>query len=199
LSRFGGTATNAPGITPRVSRCHGEATRPRTARSALLPAASWLTLKVAGCDLGSVRFPLPAAVIVVGTMSALGAPAATSARAPTQMYLGRASVAAIQPEGRRAWHVDCAAVDGEEVFTGARHRAVWVRHWDGYLDGYALLRGTGRWAIFRYATATRRLTVVGFAMRWSSTRWDVLRGRRTIGHTMGPDGPEAAAALLTVC
>jgi hypothetical protein len=162
------------------------------------PPCGLVDAKGEGCHVGNMRYFVPAVVVVVGTMSAMGARAATSVGASTQMYLGRVHVGEIQREGRRAWHVDCAnGPDGDEVFPGARHRAIWVRHWDGYLDGYARLQSTGRWAIHRVQSG--QTTAVGFAVRRSSTRWDTLRGHRTVGHTIGPDGPEAAAALLSIC
>jgi len=42
--------------------------------------------------------------------------------------------------------------------------------------------------------------LVGFAVRRTSTRWDIVgpKGRK-VGYTVGPDGPELATALITVC
>jgi hypothetical protein len=154
-----------------------------------------LTADTDGANVGSVRLWLAGLIVGLATMAAVGSPAATSARSNTQMYRGHTYVGDIEAQSARHWTIDCEAVTGDEVFMGARRRALWVRHWNGSLDAYAVMQDSGRWAI-RYA-GTR--SEVAFALRRSSTRWDILQGRRTLGHTIGPDGPAAAAALLSAC
>ena len=117
------------------------------------------------------------------------------------MYLGTKNVGRIQPTTigtirAETWDVECG--DSEFVTRGRSPRErtrINVHHWDGALDGYSRLQTDGRWVI--YSSYTRK--DLGIAIRRSATRWDVLRGRRKVGHTIGPDGPPAATALLTVC
>jgi len=133
--------------------------------------------------------------------TAVGTVAASSAKAPTEMYLGTKNVGRIQPTTigtirAETWDVECG--DSEFVTRGRSPRErtrINVHHWDGALDGYSRLQTDGRWVI--YSSYTRK--DLGIAIRRSATRWDVLRGRRKVGHTIGPDGPPAATALLTVC
>ena len=65
----------------------------------------------------------------------------------------------------------------------------------------------GRWGIYRPISHFDRSSdtlvssekLLGFAVRRTSTRWDIVRSGRKIGFTVGPDGPEGATALLTIC
>jgi hypothetical protein len=137
-------------------------------------------------------------VVVLAVLSAVSSAAATPARAPTQMYRGQTNAGTIEPVGLRHWSVDCPnGNSGSEVFIGARRRRIYVRHWDGNLDGYADLQSSGRWTIYRASVDPgERWKPVGLALRRSATRWEILKGRRRVGHTIGPDGPEAAAAFF---
>ncbi len=128
--------------------------------------------------------------------------AASAARAQTQAYLGKSktSAAVITPLGPGSWSLDCAGYSGAEIRLGRRHRAITVHYIDGAVGGFALIQSDGRWAVYRRPDATSNTTkLVGFAVRRSPTRWDIIRGPRKIGYTVGPDGPEAATPLLTIC
>jgi hypothetical protein len=93
-----------------------------------------------------VRVALIAVIVVVAIMSARS-PAARSAQALTEMYRGHAKGGEIERDGPRHWLVDADdCVSGEEVFMGARRRALWVRH-NGSVDAYATWNGAGRWKI----------------------------------------------------
>jgi len=137
-------------------------------------------------------------------MIAAGAVAAASTKGPTAMYRGTVKIGEITPgqTGQyvaETWGVSC---DGSAFVTrgrSARERTrINVHHWDGVVDGYALLQTSGRWRI-RWRFYGDRPKVAWFAVRRSATRWDVLRGERKIGYTIGPDGPAAAAALIIGC
>jgi hypothetical protein len=54
----------------------------------------------------------------------------------------------------------------------------------------------GRFVIYMRGEGQK---IKGIAVRRSSTRWDVIRAGRMIGHTKGRDGAEAATALATMC
>jgi hypothetical protein len=136
-------------------------------------------------------------------MIAAGAVAARPTKAPTEMYRGTERVGLITPGQigqyrADTWEVSC---EGSAFVTRGRsareRKRINVHHWDGSVDGYALLQTSGRWRIrWRYESGPK---VAWFAVRRSATRWDVLGGQRKIGYTIGPDGPPAAAALLIAC
>ena len=135
-------------------------------------------------------------VAVVAAMTAVSPVAASSEHAATYMYQGRTMVGSIAPEGPVFWTIDCS-YSGGVVYTGLRHRErLNVEYMDGSLAGYSRIQRDGRWAIY-IGGSPRRL--VGIAVRRSSTRWDVMRRQRVVGHTVGPDGPAAATALFTIC
>jgi hypothetical protein len=64
--------------------------------------------------------------------------------------------------------------------------------------GFARLLRPGRWAI--YDTEPVRV-LTGFAVRRGPHRWDVFKrpSPRLFGYTLGPEGPQAATALLLIC
>lgn len=152
----------------------------------------------------------------IATMTAAGAVAASSATVPTKMYVGTKAVGLIERQQigqfrAQGWTVDCAAAESEFLTRGRspRERArINVHFWDGAVVGYSRLQTAGRWVIYRWRGRPPP-TVAGFAVRRSSTRWDVFRaqrdgwdvlgGQRRVGHTIGPDGPPAATAFLIVC
>jgi hypothetical protein len=157
------------------------------------------------CDLGCVRFRLVASAAFAATLTAAGAVAASSAKSPpTVMYRGTKNVGLIQPTTigtirAETWDVECG--DSEFVTRGRSPRErtrINVHWWDGVVVAYSRLQAAGRWVIYRYTSGVPP-RLAGFAVRRSSTRWDVLRGQRNVGHTIGHDGPAAASALLTVC
>src|SRR5439155_18042241 len=170
----------------------------------------WVALGLGWLGIGEVARFLTLLVIIgalvfVAMSTAVGIVAASAARAPTKAYLGKskgsaAEITALQ-SGR--WEVDCAsgAYEGGEVWLGRRHRAITVHQLDLIAVGFALLRSDGSWAIYRWLepTISKATKLAGFTVRRSSSRWDIMRGGRKIGYTIGPDGPEAATPLLTLC
>jgi hypothetical protein len=64
--------------------------------------------------------------------------------------------------------------------------------------GFARLVWVGRWAIYDTDPAS---VLVGLAVRRTPRRWDVFRrpSGRFFGYTLGPEGSQAATALLTIC
>jgi hypothetical protein len=145
-----------------------------------------------------------AVLLAVPLALASAAPsAATSERATTSMFLGnhRASVMSFDRPGR--WDLDCEGYDGGYVSRGPRHRErINVHYNDGVVGGYSRLQPDGRFLIYvpgylRGLKFGPKLT--GVAVRRSATRWDITLGRRRIGHTSGPDGAEAATAVVTIC
>ncbi len=62
--------------------------------------------------------------------------------------------------------------------------------------GYARREKPGQWAVYRVVTGRK---LVGSTKQRSSSRWDLVRGNRLVGHTKGPDGREASAAFLVFC
>jgi len=137
-------------------------------------------------------------------MIAACAVAATSTKEPTAMYRGTTKVGVITPAQigqyrAETWDASCEGSPFVTRGRSARERArINVHHWDGHVDGYALLETSGRWRI-RPMFYGDRPKVAWLAVRRSATRWDVLRGGRKIGSTIGPDGPAAAAALVIGC
>lgn len=98
---------------------------------------------------------------------------------------------------------DCQAYAGGYVTGGRRSLAV---HTHSSTEGYAVLRASGRWDIYARAYTVRDgffWKHVGFAVRRTRARWDVLRvgpkGPHIVGHTIGAKGPAAATLLLTIC
>jgi hypothetical protein len=137
-------------------------------------------------------------------MTAAGAVAAASTKGPTAMYQGTTKVGVITPAQigqyrAETWDASCEGSPFVTRGRSARERTrINVHHWDGAVDGYALLQTSGRWRI-RWTFYGGRPKVAWFAVRRSTTRWDILRGERKIGYTIGPDGPAAAAALVIGC
>jgi hypothetical protein len=127
-----------------------------------------------------------AIAIVMGA----GTVTASSERASTNMYLGQKLIGSID----RAWLISCD-YEGGYVTRGRLSRRMNVHFFDGMLAGYSHLETNGRWTIYKL----NPFKLAGVAARKSATRWDISRGRRKIGHTVGPDGPAAATALLTIC
>ena len=106
------------------------------------------------------------------------------------MYWGLQRVGEVDSDG----DVVCDAYAGAFVVTN--HQGTWlnVNAATSGLLGFARRSASGRWAVF---TAPRR--PVGSAQRRTARIWDVFKGSRRAGHTGGPSGPAAAAALLVAC
>jgi hypothetical protein len=113
------------------------------------------------------------------------------------MYFGTHLTGSIDGQAG-TWFIECDAYSGGVITHGPRHRErINVHYMDGQLAGYSRVQPSGRWAIYTTDGSPRPLA--GFAVRRTATRWDVMRGQRRVGHTIGPDGAEAATALLTIC
>jgi hypothetical protein len=147
---------------------------------------------------------LAVAILTAMTVALVSLAAARAARPPTTAYIGKTSAATITPVTPLTWQLEnCAGYEGGSVRLGRRHRAITVHYNDGAVPGFALIQRDGSWAIYEwrgggfYPGNTARL--VGLAVQRELTRWDIVRRGRKIGHTVGPDGPEAATAALTIC
>jgi hypothetical protein len=137
-------------------------------------------------------------------MTIVGRVAASSAEVRTQMYRGMKNIGYIEFTGvtsaGKTWHTECGADTAVDLTRGlsAPHRMrINVHWWDGVVVGFSLRETLQRWVIYDILYGRRK--VAAFAVRRSATRWDVLRGRRKVGHTTGRDGPEAATALIIGC
>ncbi len=154
------------------------------------------TRQVTRCRKGAV-----AAVVIAGTVAA-SAVAANSA-GPTYMFIGQKNIGYIMPEAPiperpdlpSRFYVYCDAYEGAEV--RRRKQRVEVRSALFDLMAYGHQISANRWTLFRHreGSPSPRAT----AIRRTPNRWDLWRGKRKLGHTVGPDGLEAAAALLSPC
>jgi hypothetical protein len=114
---------------------------------------------------------------------------------PTHMYIGKSLVGELSEGSGRLWSpVGDRCYSNGMVVMGKGRNWIYVNYMDGHHAGYSRRLNAGRWAIYR--TRTR---VEGTAVRRSATRWDVLQNVRLFGHTVGPDGEAATAALLLLC
>lgn len=132
--------------------------------------------------------------------------AASSAPGPTYMFRGTKNVGNVKPTGARggvrSWYTDCGADTEVELTRGTspRHRTrINVHWWDGVVVGFSRLATATRWVIYDTETGTGGTEVVGFTVLRTAWRWDVYSGHHKVGHTVGPDGPVAATALLINC
>jgi hypothetical protein len=115
---------------------------------------------------------------------------------------GRATT--IMPLTPLTWSLeDCWGYEGGSVRLGRRHRAITTHYNDGIVPGFALIQHDGSWAIYEWPGGSfypgQKARLVGVAVQRGPTRWDIVRRGRRVGHTVGPDGPEAATAALTIC
>jgi hypothetical protein len=141
-----------------------------------------------------------AAVSAVAVVLALSLASAASPNAgSTSFYLGKRLEGNLESKMAlhgRWWTADCAYdTPGDVVMASTRD---WINAflWDGHRNGFARRVRPGRWAIYLTFRPKRPYAL---AIQRSANRWDVARRGRVIGHTVGPDGAAAAAALLTVC
>lgn len=137
------------------------------------------------------------AIVVLAVVALLGVAvevlprAASAARAPTRAYVEtRKAPTVITPSGPRGWLVDCITDAGGYVDESRRHRVIHVHYSDEQIGGLARIQPDGRWAIYHRNGGPGKL--VGFVVRRTSAR-------RKVGYAVGPDGPEAATPLLTLC
>jgi hypothetical protein len=150
--------------------------------------------------MGSRRRVRGAILLAIPLALAAAAPsAATSERATTSMFLGNHKTGVISFDGPGRWNLDCSGYDGGYISRGPLHRErINVHYNDGVVGGYSRLQPNGSFLIYtRYLDRGPRL--VGVAVRRSAIRWDITLKQRRIGHTIGPDGAEAATALVTIC
>jgi hypothetical protein len=149
--------------------------------------AIWSALALAACALGIGIDAQPAVAIL-------------RSKTLTVMYEGGKQIGVVIPEGPLYLSVSCDAYENGEVLTNTRGTWIFVndhgeRHW-----GFARLQAQGRWAIYGTWLRWRRRQLLGFAKQRTSNRWDVYdRRSRLVGYTRGSEGPQAAAALLTMC
>lgn len=119
-------------------------------------------------------------------------------RASTVMYWGNTRIGTVDPgeySNPRDLAISCDAYSGGGVETNRQGTSLVAFSEMNYNFGFGRLLRPGRWS---FRSAKGRL-LVGYAQRRTPLRWDVLKGTHRVGHTVGPDGPQAAAALLLVC
>jgi hypothetical protein len=143
-----------------------------------------------------------AAAVVAGSTTAQTAGALETGRdrlsaadGRTYMYLGRKRVGFIEPSccwlRGTLYRVSCPQrYDGGSV--RLRGRRIEVRSALESLMTRGRQINARRWALSAGP-------VVAVAVRRTASRWDLRRGKRIVGHTRGPAGPEAAAALVSPC
>jgi hypothetical protein len=119
----------------------------------------------------------------------MGAGHTSSDKGDTVMYLGSTNKGVVTAD------LFIACDYGSASFT-ANKAGTWINiHWmDGAVAGHARRERPTRWLIYANDPSKKGPTLVGSAQRRTSMRWDVLRGRRLVGHTQGPNGPAAALA-----
>jgi hypothetical protein len=155
----------------------------------------------------AMRFSCVVFALSAGMVTAPSMAPASSAKAPTHMYRGTKSVGLIRPGQIGAfraegWDIECPAAEGSFLTRGRSVRdrtRINVHFWDGAVVAISRRQSAGRWVIYDFPGYGQPARFAGFAVRRSSTRWDVFRGQRKVGYTIGPDGPPAATALLMVC
>jgi hypothetical protein len=128
------------------------------------------------------------------------ASAASPNAGSTSLYLGKRFEGNLEPKmalrGGRWWTAGCAYETAGDVVMASTRDWINTFLWDGHRIGFARRVGAGRWAIY---LTFRPKRLYALAIQRSASRWDVAQRGRLIGHTVGPDGAAAAAALLTVC
>src|SRR4051812_38023494 len=141
------------------------------------------------------------ALLVVSVMSSLGSVAASTAGGATDdpgmtyIFRGAKRIGDVWVSvPHKYWDIECAAYDGATIALRPGRIEVDSALLDE--EGYGKRVRDGQWVF--YGSSTKGVgTWLGVANRRSASRWDVQRGRnKTYGHTSGPDGAEAAAALL---
>ena len=155
-------------------------------RSTLLVAA---TAAVVGIAANSVA---PTASGAASTSTALGP--------KTYIYTGGKRVGYVQTYAKNQWRVWC-----EAYYNGAyeirRKNGITLYDTLEHPWGTARLQRAGRWVVNGSGSGVLNADQhgPGMAIRVGPRRWNALVGHRIVGHTRGPDGPEAASALLVVC
>jgi hypothetical protein len=166
-------------------------------------------VEVRVCRLAFVLVGLQAlASVAVASSGSFADPAGTTPKPShrtTYMYVGNQKKSSgtlawgeNQPgHGVLAWIIDgnCGYENGWAEMNPAR-TYVNIHEMDGSRPGFSRKVNAKQWAIYSLYPK-RRLT--GVAVQRSVSRWDVLRGGRSYGHTEGPWGPPAAAALVLLC
>ena len=143
-----------------------------------------------------------ATLCAVAALPATGVPGRKMAPRPgvaglacsgTCVYVGAKRVARF--DGQQLWGDNC--YEGSLVTTNKQRTWINLASAMSGRWGFARLIKPGRWDVYSLHAVKPRL--VGYADRRNPLRWDVLRANRTVAHTLGPDGPEAAAAFLIFC
>jgi hypothetical protein len=140
--------------------------------------------------------------ILTATTAAVASADAAGERSTTA-YVGNAATTISGTPPRWMPVPETCSYQGGWVQLGRRHRAITTHFNDGVADGFALIQRDGSWAIYEWAGGPPvyggHAKLVGIAVKRGLGRWDIVRSGRKIGHTVGPDGPEAATAALTIC
>lgn len=124
------------------------------------------------------------------------------ARFSTEALLSTGGRTLITEYRPRRWDIlECDYTGGIVDTSPRRHRVIFVHTRVGLTVGIGHVLPNGRYAIWAHEPFSddRPGERVGTVVRRSPMRWDILRRGRKIGWARGPDGPEAATALLTIC
>jgi hypothetical protein len=123
---------------------------------------------------------------------------AASVRSATVMYWGNHRIGTVDPgvfANPLILAISCPLYSGGGVEINRQRTWMVVFSAMNYNFGTARLLRAGKWSVY----SAEHRALVGYAERRTPLRWDVVKGSRKVGHTVGPDGPQAAAALLLVC
>ena len=121
--------------------------------------------------------------------------------AKTQMYRGGKRIGSVERngEGTRFMPINCS-YSGGYLVTNRVGSWVNVMVAQGQTRaGHAQRLGQEKWAIYGDSAGYGPIGYRGEAIRRGTRRWDVIGPGRTLGYVIGPDGPQAATALLVIC
>jgi hypothetical protein len=164
-------------------------------------------------------------VLAVSTAASCVAPPASQARlngarvpaairkvdgsGETQIYVRQKKVDYLWRDGSRFWLATGGDRCPPETRILTNKKNTWLNVlWGGLklsVVGHARPLRPGMWAIYEdsdpsgWRSGSGGARLRGYAVQRTSRRWDVRRLNRTVAHTLGPDGPQAAAAFLLVC
>ena len=166
-----------------------------------MPAASTRRTPSGGIRALPALFALATIALVAGL--AASAAHAAPPDADTAMYEGGKRIGWLNTgefADPLALSVSCeggTGYNGGSVVINPRRTWIYVNLVSDRHAGFARLVKPGRWAIYFVGKGR---SYVGFAKQRTTLRWNVYdRRSRRVGYTLGPDGPQAAAVLMTLC
>jgi hypothetical protein len=133
----------------------------------------------------------------------IGVPSA-QARFSTEALLYQGGHTIITEYRPRHWDITECDYTGGIVYTSPRrHRVIFVHTTVGLTVGIGHVLPNGRYAVWAHEPFSDKADHpgerVGTVVRRSPMRWDILHEGKKIGWARGPDGREAATAVLTIC